>query len=78
MTQETYKTISDMMGDNRTDFIAKTLKDTYNDLLGDLSKLSGLVPIISTDPIEEAKYILAKLEALENVYSWYATDNIKD
>lgn len=78
MTQETYETISDMMGDNRSTFIAKDLKRTYQDLLDTLQDLSAPVPITSHDPIEEAEFILDKLRALENVYSWYATDNIKD
>ena len=78
MTQKTYETISDMMGDSKADFIAKDLKHTYQDLLAELSESPSDTPIVSYDPIEEAKFILAKLEALENVYSWYATDNIKD
>jgi len=78
MTQETYEIISDMMGDNRSAFIALDLKSTYADLTEALASIGDTPPIESHDPVEEAKYILDKLEALENVYSWYATDNIKD
>lgn len=78
MTKETYEAISDMMGDNKTDFIAKDLQQAYENLKKDLENVGYGVPIVSDNPIEEVEFILKHLHAIEVVYSWYATDDLKD
>jgi len=77
MTNETYETLSDMLGDNATEFIAKDLKKTYATLISSLKNPQG-APYVSDDPEVETEFILSTLKAIEKVYSWYDTANIKD
>lgn len=72
-----------ILGDNKAEFIAKDLKETYNDLAQELRFIAdgafpNNAPIYSYDPKEESDKIMDMMEALAVVYSWYACDNIKD
>ena len=78
MTKDTYLILTDLLGDNHSEFVAMSLKDSYQNLIAALTDPKELPAITSDNPVEEAEFIIERLKAFELAYNWYATDNIKD
>lgn len=69
-----------MIGESHSEFVADSLKETYQDLQHELELIASLgfrTPIWEYDDELEKEEINKMLEALKLVYSWYSCDNIE-
>lgn len=69
----------EMIGESHTDFVADSLKETYDDLMNEKHLIKNEAyrsPIWSYNDDEEQEEINKMLDALELVYSWYSCGNI--
>jgi hypothetical protein len=70
-----------MIGESHSEFVANSLKETYQDLEKELDMLENGEPrsvIWDYDAEMEKDEILRMLDALEIVYSWYSCDRIDE
>lgn len=71
----------EMIGESHSEFVANSLKETYQDLEKELDMLENGEPrsvIWDYDAEMEKDEILRMLDALEIVYSWYSCDRIDE
>ena len=69
----------EMIGESHAEFVADSLKETYQDLEKELDNIGGFrTPIWDYDDELEKEEILRMIEALKIVYSWYSCDNIDE
>ena len=69
--------VKEMIGESHSDFVASSLKETYQDLQNELELLDSgdkRTPIWDYNDEIEKKEINKMLEALELVHSWYSTE----
>ena len=69
----------EMIGESHSEFVASSLKETYQDLQKELSLLLDGEPrsvIWDYDDTIEKQEINKLLEALELVHSWYSSEKI--
>ena len=67
----------EMISENHSEFVASSLKETYQDLQNELELLDSgdkRTPIWDYNDEIEKKEINKMLEALELVHSWYSTE----
>lgn len=69
----------EMIGENHSEFVAESLKETYTDLQKELSLLldgEQRTPIWDYDDELEKEEIIKMLDALKVVYSWYSIEKL--
>lgn len=69
----------EMIGESHSEFVASSLKETYQDLQKELEMLENGEPrsvIWDYDDTIEKQEINKLLEALKLVHSWYSTENL--
>ena len=69
----------EMIGESHSEFVASSLKETYQDLQNELELLDSgdkRTPIWDYNDEIEKKEINKMLEALELVHSWYSTEEL--
>lgn len=69
----------EMIGESHSEFVANSLKETYEDLTNELELISNgnhRTPIWSYEDEEEINEINKMLEALKIVHSWYSTKDL--
>ena len=69
----------EMIGESHSEFVASSLKETYQDLQKELELLESSesrTPIWEYDNELEKEEINKMLDALEVVYSWYSNDKL--
>ena len=71
----------EMIGESHSEFVAESLKETYQDLEKELETLENGEPrsvIWDYDDEAEQDEILRMQDALAIVYSWYSCDRIDE
>ncbi len=71
----------EMIGESHSEFVAESLKETYQDLQKELEMLENGEPrsvIWDYDTEMERDEILRMQDALAIVYSWYSCDRIDE
>ena len=69
----------EMIGESHSEFVADSLKETYQELQKELELLESnenRTPIWDYDNALEKEEINKMLDALEVVYSWYSNDEL--
>ena len=69
----------EIIGDNHSEFVANSLKETYQDLHKELKMLENGEPrsvIWDYDAEMERDEITRMLDSLETVYSWYSCERL--
>ena len=69
----------EMIGESHSEFVADSLKETYQELQKELELLESnenRTPIWDYDNAREKEEINKMLDALEVVYSWYSNDEL--
>ena len=69
----------EMIGESHSEFVADSLKETYQELQKELELLESnenRTPIWDYDNELEKEEINKMLDALEVVYSWYSNDKL--
>ena len=69
----------EMIGESHSEFVADSLKETYQELQKELELLESnenRTPIWDYDSALEKEEINKMLDALEVVYSWYSNDKL--
>ena len=73
--------IDELLGDNKSEYIAYDLKKTYKDLKETLYETenedNSLAPIWSYNKKKEIKKIKKMMKAIKKAYSWYSSDDIE-
>ena len=67
----------EMIGESHSEFVAESLKETYQDLQKELENIGGFrTPIFDYNDELEKEEINKMLEALKLVYSWYSSERL--
>ena len=67
----------EMIGESHSEFVADSLKETYQDLQKELENIGGFrTPIFDYNDELEKEEINKMLEALKLVYSWYSSERL--
>ena len=67
----------EMIGESHSEFVAESLKETYEDLQKELENIGGFrTPIFDYNDELEKEEINKMLEALKLVYSWYSSERL--
>ena len=79
MTELKYSLITEMLGDDKSSFIARDIKESYEDFSADLVKLNNkenYCRFFSLNDSEERKEIKKLLNAMKIMHSFYSTESI--
>ena len=67
----------EMIGESHSEFVADSLKETYQELQKELENIGGFrTPIFDYNDELEKEEINKMLEALKLVYSWYSSERL--
>ena len=67
----------EMIGESHSEFVADSLKETYQELQKELENIGGFrTPIWDYDNDLEKEEINKMLEALKLIHSWYSSERL--